>query len=183
VTAGWWRFLVGVGIGLLLLVLFLLSRVLRRRRNAHLEEIARALGCTFHGDSFRGRFLAHAVRGDAEDALPRGGMPQMPTFWDSARRALTVVSTELLRVFVGARASERTVRVRVELSSLGGKRPDAAGAAVALRRELKSRWPEAGLHEVSHAGTELLLLLRGEAAEPAKVKELVELAIGLAGGE
>ncbi len=75
----------------------------------------------------------------------------------------------------------KAVRVRLELTSPGMPSPDVTKAAVAARKDLRDRGTDAGLFEVALQGTELILVLRGEAATPEAARRVVEKAIKAAG--
>jgi hypothetical protein len=116
----------------------------------------------FHGDSFRGRFRGHAVRGDAVGIVP-GREP--------ARGS----------VLAGFSFGAREVRVRVELTAPGSPSPDGPRALAALRREIKGDAAARGACEASLHGTEVVFILRGDAIDPHLARRAVERAIDAAG--
>ena len=115
-----WRLAVALGAALVTGVWLLLAWALRRRKRlAVLGPVAAELGLAFHGDSFRGRYRGHAVRGDAVGEIPG--------------RAVGKRSVILALLTFG----ERVVRLRVELTIPDASPPRGPKALAAVRRELK----------------------------------------------
>ena len=137
----------------------LVARSLRKRRLAGLEPIARELGLFFHGGTFRGRFEGHAVRGDGASDIPRLEAPKRASLFD---------------LFT---SGPKAVRVRLELMGSPGASPDATRAAAEARKDLRDRGTDARLFEVALQGTELVFVLREEAATPEAVRRVVEKAL------
>lgn len=168
-----------------IVVVVVYARAARERREL-LKAVADDLGCPFHGTSFRGRFLARAVRGDAVDVVPSG-----PTLRDGVRAESVVVMVALgamlaFRAIAAAlrasAAGTRMIRLRVELTTHGRSGPDVAKALAAVRSTLRDTVRDEGAFDVrTVGGTELLVILRGEAATVPTARRVVELAIEQAG--
>jgi hypothetical protein len=154
-----WRLVVVLAAAAVVGVWLLVARALRKRRLAALEPFAKELGVFFHGGTFRGHVEGHAVRGDGEGEIPR---------LEPSRRG------SILGLFTAGR---RSVRVRVELSAPDAPSPDATKAAAAARKDLKDRGTDAALFEVALLGTELVFVLRGDAATPETAARLVRKAL------
>ena len=154
-----WKLVVVLAAAAVIGVWLLVARALRKRRLAGLEPFAKELGVFFHGGTFRGHVEGHAVRGDGEDEIPRS---------EALKRG------SLLGLLTGGR---RSVRVRVELTAPGVSSPDATKAAVAARKELRGRGTDAALFDVALLGTELIFVLRDDAATPELAARLVRKAI------
>jgi len=174
-----WQFLAGLATGVVFLGVMVLAWLARRRRAAHLAKFAREFGCAFHGDSFRGRFMGRAIRGDARTSAAKTADAE-DSVMDGARRGASGIVNALADLARGATARGRGVRIRVELTAPGLAEPDVAGAAAAARRELKDAAggeADRSLYEVFRDGTELAIVLRGESARPETAKRLVEVAV------
>ena len=159
-----WRLVVVLAAAAVVGVWLFVARALRKRRLAGLEPFAKELGVFFHGGTFRGHVEGHAVRGDAEGEIPR---------LEASKRG------SLVGLFTGGR---RAVRVRVELTAPDVPTPDVTKAAAAARKELRGRGTDAALFEVALLGTELIFVLREDAATPEVARLLVRKAIEAATG-
>ncbi len=137
----------------------------RRKRLAVLGPVAAELGLAFHGDSFRGRLLGHAVRGDAVGEIPGR---------DYGERSALLAPFSF---------GESVVRVRVELTSPGEPPPWGPKALAAVRREFKDSGAGRGACEAALHGTEIVFLLRGDAVDVQLARRAVEKAIEAAGPE
>ena len=73
------------------------------------------------------------------------------------------------------------LRLRLELCAQGQPVPDGAKVAAVIRRELKDRLdPGAKLEVTTVGGTELAVVLRGEAANADTARWVVERAVAAA---
>jgi len=171
---------------LLVCVVFLIQHRAARIRADVLRAVAAELGCTFHGDSFRGRLLARAVRGDGVDALPRRGMTAKAGRFDNAMVAMLMGAVTAAKSIGAALRStaraSKVLRLRLELCAQGQPVPDGPKVAADIRRELTDRLDPGARPEVTTVcGTELAVILRGEAASAATARWLVERAVKAAG--
>ncbi len=173
------RLVVGLVLAGVVLVIAAVAWSMRLRSNRFLATVARELGCAHHGSTFRGRFMGRAVRGDAEDMPATFPPGQEVSFVEGIRQGLA--SALGAAAAFGRSAGRSVVRLRVELISQGVAKPDAIGAAAAVRKHLRksvaSGEKTRPLYEVSRDGTEVLMVLRGEIATPEVARRLVELAI------
>ncbi len=154
-----WRLVVVLAAAAVVGAWLLVARALRKARLAGLEPFATELGVFFHDGTFRGHVEGHAVRGDGEAQIPRT---------EASKRGT------LLGPFTPGR---RSVRVRVELIAPDVPSPDTTKAAAAARKELKLRGTDAALFDVALLGTELVFVLRDDAATPELAARLVRKAI------
>jgi hypothetical protein len=173
-------------VSLLVVIVYLFHMRASRIRAELLRSVAAELGCSFHGDSFRGRILTRAVRGDGVDALPRGGLRIKAGRFDNAMVAMLIGAvTALKSIGTALRSTAReskVVRIRLELCAQGHPVPDGPKVAAVIRNELKGRLAPGAKPEVTTVGgTELAVLLRGESATPAMARWVVERAVESAG--
>ncbi len=138
----------------------------KRKALAALEPVAAELGLKFHGDTFRGRIRGHAVRGDAMGEVPGR---------ESRRRSYLAPFS----------FGKREVRVRIELTAPDAPPPQAPKALAAVRRVLKGVRAGGGASGVSSEpgaqvalhGTEIVLVMRGDAIDAHLARRVVEMAI------
>jgi hypothetical protein len=171
---------------LLIIIVYLFHARASGVRSDLIRAVATELGCSFHGDSFRGRFLARAVRGDGLDTLPRPGMSAKAGRFDNAMVTMLMGAVTAVKSIGGALRSTaretRVVRLRIELCAQGQPVPDGPRVAAVIRNELKGRIGQGASPEVTTVGgTELAVILRGDAATPATARWLVERAVAAAG--
>lgn len=153
----------------------MVARSLRKRRLAGLEPIARELGLFFHGGTFRGRFEGHAVRGDGESDIPRLEAPTRASLFDLFTSGPKAVRVRL--ELMGSPVASGSGQSEGRAASASGTSPDATRAVAAARKDLRDRGTDARLFEVALQGTELVFVLRGEAATPEAVRRVVEKAL------
>jgi hypothetical protein len=184
----WVSVAIAAAVVLLATIVALLHLRIRRKRMALLKDVCETLGCTFHADSFRGRFLSRAVRGDGVDELPRKGMSPKRGRLDGLVVSVMYGAVLAARAMFGALSSSaktsQALRIRLELCSVHEPSPDGAKAAAALRAELKRLYGGPPAFDVTTlGGTEVVIILRGEAATADTVKKMIELAIGSSAAE
>lgn len=179
---------------------FALLKLLARGRDALLEKMAEELVCSFHGTSFRGRIRGRAVRGERA-----GPGPVRADYKEIAFLAAAAVAARHLARRLFSLGSTSAVRLRLELARPGLPDPDAARALKAAKRYLEEKLgrengrserigksaapapltskernvrPDRRLFDLKASGTELVAILRGEAARPEHARGLIEAALG-----